>query len=262
MEKVYNLGNDNRIKERWEMKLNFPEPNATEKSFLYNPENWKTLPRIVNSNGIKVEINKEMDPWVSYLLICGAYESGDIELIRKYIENKDKVVVFGAGIGLTSVAISCITETIPKVIEANPSLLPLIKKTAALNDQSLEIIYGSVGLNENNASTVEFYVSEEFWSSSNRSDTWRNSEKITVPWVDFLKIVEEGYTAACFDIEGTEIQIFNNVSLPKTLKKVLVEIHTPIIGYKNEAKLMNYFWNQGFQLVDSEGLTRYWERNV
>lgn len=239
--------------------LDYPTPNNIEMSLLECIESYEKYSEIIQSSNVLVNVDSDIPPWIVYLLICNAYEHGDVRLIREHVEFGQKSIVIGGGIGIIATALAQVSRRSVTVIEANPFLLNRLSHTARLNDVNFQIVYGAVKAGVRQGVT-KFHISKEFWASSLRKDTWQSTSSIDVPVVDLGPLLMDDYDVAFFDIEGEEAEIFDAIELPQRLSTVFVEIHKPIIGEKIGAKVMNKLWMQGYRLIDSDALTYCWKR--
>ncbi|WP_186338498.1 FkbM family methyltransferase [Chromobacterium vaccinii] len=253
------LGQQQQIRMRWSLMLDYPSPNNIEMSLLECIEKCEEYSEVIQSSDVLVNIDSDIPPWIVYLLICNAYEHGDVRLVREYVEFGQKSIVIGGGIGIIATALAQVSRRDVTVIEANPFLLNRLSQTARLNDVDFQIVYGAVKAGVRQGVT-KFHISKEFWASSLRKDTWQSTSVIDVPVVDLSSLLMDDYDVAFFDIEGEEEKIFDAIALPQRLSTIFVEIHKPTIGEKVGAKIMNKLWEQGYRLVDSEALTSCWKR--
>lgn len=258
-EKCLSIGRQQKIRERWSLMSDYPSPNSAEMSLLEYIEKCDSYSEIIQSSDVLVSVDSEIPPWIVYLLMCNAYEHGDVRLIRECVEFGQKSIVIGGGIGIIATVLSQVSRRDTTVIEANPYLLNRLSHTASLNDVNFQIVYGAVKAGVRQGMT-KFHISKEFWASSLRKDTWQSTSTIDVPVVDLELLLMDDYDVAFFDIEGEEAKIFDTIELPSGLKTIFVEIHKPIIGEKAMAKVMNKLWQQGYRLVDSEAFTFCWKR--
>ncbi|MCD5327938.1 FkbM family methyltransferase [Chromobacterium piscinae] len=259
VKKCRHFGLQQKIRERWALDPIFPEPNDQERAFFQELDSMRHSSLIIESSGIRVRLGPDIPTWITYLLLCDAYEHGDIRLIADYVRPGERTLVIGGGIGVIAAEIAQKSALAPTIIEANPLLLERLNDTAELNGVAFDIIHGVVqpgcisGL-------APFHISEEFWASSLREDTWRKTSTVEVPIVDLETVLTAPYDVVFLDIEGAEVGLLEMLLLPKTVKTLFVEIHRPLIGGRAEAAVMNRLWDQGFKLVDSEGLTGCWQR--
>ncbi|MDK2126483.1 class I SAM-dependent methyltransferase [Parachitinimonas caeni] len=253
LERVRCLGKRSRIRDRWDLKPVFPSPTAAELPLL--AELASVDPFELEVEGIRIEIDREIDPWIVYALICDAYEHGDMDLLRKYMQPGQIVGVIGAGIGVTAALSAKISGLPVRVIEANPKMLPRLRDTAHRNQVIFDIRHGAVGIFE--SSIVPFTVSDEFWASASDCQH-RPRYQIQVVAISPHQAFE-GLDFAICDIEGGEIFLLE-VELPLSVRTLLVEIHPRTIGEKKAASVMNAIWNQGFKLSDFHGMSYLFKR--
>lgn len=254
-----NLGEKCNIKSRWELNTIFPEPNSEEKKLLGRFEKKILNGSVIETHGIKVKIDKYIDTWVAYLIICDAYEAGDIRLINRYLDEKNSVLVIGGGIGVIASQIARITKKDTTVIEANACLIEKLWETSQLNDVKFNLKHGVVIPGESSG-VAKFSISKEFWSSSIRQNTWKKDKIVEVNIIDLQSELGKHYDTIFVDIEGAEDGLFKYTRIPVNIKNVFIEIHDCFLGGAATAEVQNDLWENGFRLVDSDGLTRYWRR--
>jgi cyclopropane fatty-acyl-phospholipid synthase-like methyltransferase len=118
-----------------------------------------------NLHGIHVEMPRSaLTPDVWATLVRGNYETEEIHCLTTALQPGDTTLELGAGIGFMS---SCAVRRCHagRVIafEANPGLIPVIRRTLALNGVVAEVVHGVVAREDGEAT---FNVSRDFWSSS------------------------------------------------------------------------------------------------
>lgn len=249
------------IRQRWQMEPCWPQPFPDEVRLINQIA--ASLPyaedEIHDSDGILIPITPDLPAYVAYLILNDAYEHGDISLVREYVDAGDKIAMLGAGIGVVATALAqqCGDRVI--VVDANPEMADAIETIAKINHVELDFVHGVISDCLLGDSTT-FTISNEFWSSSLSEETRLPKKTIMAPAINVLELVETNEINTLFiDIEGGEIFLFDT-EIPDRVKKLFVEVHTPNIGPKMYAKVLNDLYRQGFKLVDSRGLTLYLTR--
>ena len=129
--------------------------------------------------------------------------------------------------------------------EANPNLIPIIGKNAALNRVSFDV-HNAIVDSEARDGTAPFYLRTDFWASSMSPKPWGYVEEVAVPLVAF-DAVRERYrpTMLIVDIEGAEEHLFRNVSLTG-IKKIYLELHQNVIGRVGMKNVFDFMSSKDF----------------
>ena len=184
-----------------------------------------------------------------------------IYLINKYIEFDEKYMVMGAGIGVIAAHLAKRTTKKVVAIDANPDLEHLVSYNAEINNVVIDFIHGIIKDYRYNEMDI-FYISEEFWSSSLFSTTYKCCNQIEAPIINWMSIIEQQNISCLYiDIESSEQYIMHDFKYLKDINKIFIEIHTPSIGYEKEACIMNELFKAGFTYTDRSGLLQYWTKN-
>lgn len=184
-------------------------------------------------------------------MLAGYYETDELSVIDQLISPDDKVLEIGAGIGFTS---SYIAKLLSKkgfieCFEGNPDLIPIIKKNHQRNGVDIQV---NNAILAKEPGTATFYLSDNFWSSS-LSD--KNGKAVPLPQVSFQDYLDKSSpTMLVVDIEGGEIELFNDIDL-KSVEKICIELHPGVTGLEAMNQLIKSFQMQGFQLREEMSKT-------
>lgn len=212
---------------------------------------------IVNVNNVLIDLDDEVfSPAMKKRLRSKRYEHAERNLINTHIHSNHPTIDLGAGVGYTACLIDReADDSTPVVaIEANKSLIPVIKRTKNLNKSSFNILYSAY---DSSDSSVEFQVAEDFWSSSQYNREDRKQNKITVPSVSLNDVIEkynlEKPIQLVVDIEGGEHDLFVNEYnlLQSSISLIIFEYHSFTenkFEYYKEILVEN-----GFEFVESQG---------
>lgn len=205
-------------------------------------------------DGVAVQLdNRLLTEYFKGMLVLGWYENYERSIIQKYLPTNEPVIELGASIGV----VSCIVNsrlTRPDqhvVVEANPALIPTLKKNRALNRCSFTIIEAALGYG---SASISFFSNGV---SLLGSIYHGGGQKMEVPTRSLQAIAENAgfqHFTLISDIEGSEIGLIEHEMdfIRNHVGLILIEAHddTPYgeAGVKlvEESLLAN-----GFEIADS-----------
>lgn len=196
--------------------------------------------KLINHKSFSLKILKQLD--------SNKYESQERILIKKYIENNDRVVELGGGIGVISMVIA---KTTPPeniyVFEANPLMCKIISKNYKFNNIRGISLYNKV-LGHGGGVFRQFGLNHSFTGSSLVSKNPVNF--IMVEQDDFNSfIIDHQINTIVMDIEGGEYELLSGeYNLPIIVNKILIELHPD--RNSKEVKLISILKNQGFVVIE------------
>jgi FkbM family methyltransferase len=179
------------------------------------------------------EVVLPLDPGISTAMrksiLEGEYERNEIDIVRNTLVREDRILECGAGIGLLATYCSLrVGSERVKTFEANPFMLPLIKRTFALNGVSPALVIGAIGPAPGE---VDFHVRKNFWASSLHDGRAPGAlQTISVRMYALHdEILAMRPTYLLLDIEGAERDLVGSSELPG-VEKVMLELHPELIG--------------------------------
>ncbi|MGR3541711.1 MAG: FkbM family methyltransferase [Hasllibacter sp.] len=173
------------------------------------------------------------------LLRTDAYEQKEAEAVLSQVRGGDTVLEIGAGLGFMSslLAARCGAARVVSY-EANPRMIPFVRRTHAANGVSDRCEVRHALLAPGGGPPLPFYVREEFDASSldpDRPETIPVIAVEDVPRADadeaFAEIRPD--VLVC-DIEGAEAQLLPALPL-RGLRLAVVELHPQWIGREGVA---------------------------
>ena len=189
----------------------------------------------INFSGVPVaSCSAWVSPKVSAQLFWGIYESAERRFVQSSIDASLPVVELGSSIGGVSSHIA--RKLMPGqrlvCVEANPHLLPLLKKNLKINAGHLEVGVMHAAISTQ-PGTISFAVSESSLSSQigSRDDI---KEMITAPSRTLSDVIsEQGLEAQSFqlvmDIEGAEAGIvLEDSDALKGCCRIVPELHDTV----------------------------------
>lgn len=196
------------------------------------------LPPYITSYGVRFPTDMPpMLPRIRNALAEDRYEAKESEAALKVLNAGDRVVELGAGLGYMSSVISknCAPESV-HAFEANPALIPCIKRVQQENDITNVTVHNAV-LGAEKGQTL-FYVRSNFVASSLMADPVETVvQKVTVPVLPARDTVAEiNPNVLICDIEGAEVDIIPLLDLTN-LRAAIVELHPQYIGLRGVEKV-------------------------
>ena len=204
---------------------------------------------VVESLGVKIPIDPAIvSEHIQKVIRAGEYEKAEAKNLYRIVEDGERLVELGGGIGLLSTLVGLLgrAETIVTV-EANPQLIPLIRATHRLNEVTVEVIHGAAVGDETTA-TVPFSLEADFWASSlapRKRD--RVVGVVEVPAVSLRSLVKTYRpTMLIIDVEGTEGELLQHASDLDGVRKVMIEVHEKALRPVGVKRLFDFFSAAGF----------------
>jgi FkbM family methyltransferase len=178
-------------------------------------------------------------------LYQGYYERPEYEVLSKTLRRGDRYLELGAGIGfLTACACRMVGEENVFSYEANPELAQLASRTARANGFEPQVENAVLGRHRG---TVDFFIQRDFWGSS--LEEVPGARRVAVPAISFAEVLERlRPTYLTIDIEGGEIALFDDFTLPPGVRAICMETHPAAVGVEATQQLIVKLIAQGFAL--------------
>ncbi|MGX1740431.1 FkbM family methyltransferase [Bosea sp. NPDC055353] len=175
------------------------------------------------------------------------YEQKEAKQLASLIAQGERVLELGAGLGFMSTlaGLNPYTEQVLS-FEADPRLVGYIQRVHTLNGVENAEIRNGVLTAEGAASTIPFFVRQNFWGSSLEEKSGDYVDKVMVPSISLTEAVMSFRpTMIVSDIEGAEVATFRDAALAG-VKKIIVELHTNVVGREGVASLFYSMMSRGF----------------
>ncbi len=187
-------------------------------------------------------------------LLTNRYEVEERSAVKQYLPRSVPVVELGGSMGV----VACVTNkllstpTAHVVVEANPFVLPHLRRSKELNHGGFTIVNKAIAYG---TEAIVFRPAADFFGSS----VTRSGEldPVTVETITLGALVRERgfetFTLVC-DIEGQEYEMILNE--PEVLAKaglIIMETHARFIGEDKLRQMMEALREIGFRLVQESG---------
>jgi FkbM family methyltransferase len=180
----------------------------------------------------------------------GSYERYEAKLLRALLRPGDRVLELGGGVGfISSLAAQLVHGGRIVTVEANPQLIPVIRKAHALNGASVEIVNAAV-TGKARGSSARFFLRKDFWASSMSPEPPDFIGSVEVPVVQIEALVERSKpTVVVVDIEGGEAELIES-DWCRGVRAVLLETHPDVLGRDGVEKIRRFLRDRGFALSE------------
>ncbi len=200
---------------------------------------------IITCHGVKIPLDRRIiTPRIERRLRDQKYEKDEILRLPKFLKSSDKILELGGGLGiLSSFAVMELGIKDFHCIEANPRVCAFIRRVHEANGITNVAVTNAVAVsgldNVSPDGTLPFYVAEPFWSSSTIRRDNITSTEVKVAAIPLNELIaQQKPTAIICDIEGGEIEIFENAELGN-LRFVLIELHARVYGGRGVRKVFD-----------------------
>lgn len=219
----------------------------TLKNLASPPEYTTDGLEIVEINWVKLVIDPSvMSESVQERIRKGRLSLPEANFIGKLIEPGERFLELGGGIGYTSTIVAKQNKAASvTTFEANPQLIPAMKRTHAMNNVVAEAVNAIVS-SRKDRDTVPFYIHEDFRCSSLVKPGGGIKNVVEVPVMSFQEVLQSrSPTMLMVDIEGAEKDLFQNLDM-SSVKKVYVELHKSIIWGRGIKRIFDFFSDNQF----------------
>jgi FkbM family methyltransferase len=219
---------------------------------------------VIESNGIKIPfVPHIITPKIEHPMRNNRYEKGKCELLRAILRPGDRVLEFGAGVGLISSLAAKVDEVeAVTAIEANPDLIPLIRETHALNGiASVDLRNGVIVASDRKR--APFYLRADFWASSMEPESRAYEKKKHLPCYSIHNLITETRPSVIVcDIKGGEMGLFDDADLSQ-VRAMVVEFHPTVYGEDTVERINKGIQAKGliFQVPEKPSSVRCFIRN-
>ncbi|MCF6232650.1 MAG: FkbM family methyltransferase [Rhodobacteraceae bacterium] len=219
---------------------------------------------VIESNGIKIPfVPHIITPKIERPMRNNRYEKGECELLRAILRPGDRVLEFGAGVGLIS-SVAALVDGVEAVtaIEANPDLIPVIRETHALNNvKTVDLRNGVIVASDRKR--APFYLRADFWASSMEPESRAYEKKKHLPCYSIHALITETRPSVIIcDIEGGEMGLFDEADLSQ-VRAMVVEFHPKVYGADIVESITKGIQDKGliFQVPDKPSSVRCFVRD-
>jgi FkbM family methyltransferase len=203
-------------------------------------------PTHVTSYGVRFATDMPvLKPRVRRALADEVYELNETRAALAVVKPGERVVELGAGLGYMSsvIAWNCRPSAV-HAFEANPDLIPCIRRVHAENDLSdVRVHHALLG---EAAGEAPFYIRRNFVASSLSPEPSQGVVRVErVPVLPARETIRDlAPDVLICDIEGAELHVLPLLDL-SGLRAAIVELHPQIIGHRGVGAIFDLFHGAG-----------------
>lgn len=225
---------------------------------------WLRLTRAkyVKLHGVRVGLGSNLPVCVRTQLYRNTYEYGERLLLNSAVLPGDRVLEFGAGMGVVGLLAAKLAGPNGTVlsVEANPTLESVIRENQRLNLPKIRPPLLMLAAVTADGRTIDFHCNDDILSSSliNRG---KGSSLIRVQGCKAGDLVFNFRpTVLVMDVEGAEYEILLSIDFIG-IRVVLVEIHSKLLGTKKVSQLLRHLNALGYELLQTKHSNYLFQRH-
>lgn len=179
--------------------------------------------------------------------IFKTYEYNDKKLVEKHINNKNKCIIIGGGIGFIPTLAFHKSKNKILVFEINKIIINNLRKNLIQNNCKFTLFNNNLVL-QNAPRTSNYFISEDFLSTS-QYDKKGKIEKVEN--INIKKIFNfKKFNTLIIDGEGIEEYFLNNLNKINNIHYIIFELHNNLFNLKKVNSLFFKLKKNKFILVD------------
>jgi FkbM family methyltransferase len=164
----------------------------------------------------------------------GTYEDREMKFARNVIQDGDRVLELGAGLGFVSTVVCGSKKPAYfAAVEADARLIPHIRRTHEKNGVTgVEVINAAFVADRDTLDRghVEVGVTSVFWGSGINKAGDNNVTTVRVDVQDASRFIrEKKINVLVSDIEGGELDLFRHLDFGP-IRKIIIEVHPRVFG--------------------------------
>ena len=200
----------------------------------------------ISLHGIQLPLSEhDVSHKIWEAILEGNYEAREVLCLRKLLDDGDRVLELGSGLGVTSTAMAKSADVQIWSFDANPQTIALAERVVASNGVT-NVRFKHGLLSSGVPMDHVFYLREDFWMSSLFEAQGPYKEKIRVSSSnldDF--ILAQKVNVLVMDIEGGELDLLSTAELPG-IDRVFLELHDHLYGLKGVRKIFGAMEQMNF----------------
>ncbi len=225
----------------------------------------------IPSQGLRIDTSdRVVSPRTKAQIFWGIYESAEIRFVRRHLRRDLDVVELGSSLGVVACEIARRQDSGRRLlcVEANPALVPLIRRNVARNapGHRVDVVQRAIDYDPNRRE-VTLGLGPTNVSGSTLREEPASPDAPRVPTSTLAALLaEQGIEeyALVSDIEGAEAGILlHDAEALASCRQLLIELHdvaTPALRISADEMVDTLVEKHGFRLVGRHGVVCAFER--
>ena len=198
---------------------------------------------------IKININIKDIPTQNYSsFLFKTYEYNDRKLVEKYIDQKNKCIIVGGGLGFIAVLAFQKSNNKVLVFEINKNIVENLITNLEQNNIQYDLYQKNLILNLQH-DQKKFYYADRYFL--NNSMYIKSSKEVVLENINKDQISDfDKYNTIIIDGEGIEEYFIKNISLLKNIRYIILELHHNIFSKEEVSEFFNFLKKNSFIQTD------------
>lgn len=233
-----------KVLSKYNKLLLAPIVYLVHKNILFGLIQKKLIKRFNFKNFI-FELNIKKIPLSVYSsFFTKTYEINDRILVQKFINEKNRCIIIGGGIGFIAVLAYHQSKSKILVFEINKNIIDNLRNNLVLNNCEFTVINKNLILDDDDKIKSNYFYGENFLETSVLEES-RNIESIEN--INYQKISDiDDYNTLIIDGEGIEKYIIHNIDSLKKIKYIIFELHLHLLDDYETEEIFNKLNSIGF----------------
>lgn len=217
---------------------------------FYNKFNYKNIK--ININVEKIKLSQLSS------FLFKTYELNDRILVERFISNKNKSIIIGAGLGF--IASITFKKSQQKILlfEIDTAILENLEDNMKQNKINYELYNKNLIMTENLNHSNFFYSTNNFLENSIYT---KKGKKVNFDNIHYSSIKSfENFNTIIIDAEGSEEYYIKNIDKFKNIKYLFFELHYDLISKENIRKIFKNLSSANFKQMGKCFNSFYFER--
>ena len=190
------------------------------------------------------------------------YEGSERYAIAKFLPRDQPVIEIGGGVGVVACLIDRLLVRREQhwVIEANPTLLPVLEATRQANHADFRLVPGAVAYG---SETVEIGLDPSVAGTAVRSEQHSTVTVRTLTFADLLHRTGLRLGSLVCDIEGAEAELIRREGslIARHIETIIMEVHPDLLGTDGVREMGESLEALGYAFIWKQGQVWVMKRN-
>ena len=198
---------------------------------------------------VKINLNIKDIPIQNYSsFLFRTYEYNDRKLVEKHIDQKNKCIIVGGGLGFIAALAFQKSDNAILIFEINKNIIENLTVNLKQNNIKYNLYQKNLILDISHDQRKFYYADKYFL---NNSMYLKSSKEIVLENINKNQIQNfDSFNTMIIDGEGIEEYFIKNISLLKNIKYIILELHHNIFSNEEVSEFFNILKKNSFIQID------------